>query len=125
MKTFYTTLNYINYIFTSLFLLLSFLGGVLRIGEAHAYALYIAFFLGIFQIVIALLVLINWKHLKLSCRTNVLTYLLLVVLYFVLCFVLVNFFKELEKFIIILAVSLPIFLSIFFTYLLRKITLTL
>ncbi|CAL2112590.1 conserved membrane protein of unknown function [Tenacibaculum sp. 190130A14a] len=118
-------INYVNYVFTFLFLMLLFLGGVMQIDDANALSLYVAFFLGVFQLTIAVLTLIIWRRLEQDCRKYLMTYLSLVILYFVMWFVLAEFFRGLDKVVLIFLVPPPILLSVFFTYLLHKITLVL
>ncbi len=91
--------------------------------EFFVYGLYIAFLLGIYQLLSFLTTLIFLKFYKLKRKKEILLYISSVVIYFLGGFIISNFYKGDSQSIplIILLISIPILLSIFWTYILESI----
>ena len=91
--------------------------------EIFVYALYIAFVLGIYQLVSFLISLIFFKKYNLNRKKEIVTYISIVILYFLIGFIISSNYNGDGKNIplIIFLVSIPILLSIFWTYILESI----
>ncbi len=81
------------------------------------YSLWIAFFLGIFQVACSFVPLITWNRLNKSLKKNVLIYLFVVIFYFLIWYLL-DHFKMNNRFSIVIYIlfTIPILLSFYFTY---------
>ena len=91
--------------------------------ETFVYAVYLAFILGIYQLVSFLISLIFLKRYKLNRKKEIATYISIVGFYFLIGFMISSNYNDGGKSIplIILLVSIPILLSIFWTYILESI----
>lgn len=91
--------------------------------ENFVYALYIAFVLGAYQLFSFLISLIFLKRYKLKRKKEFLFYISSVVLYFLIGYIIFSNYKGNGQNIplMILLVSVPILLSIFWTYILESI----
>jgi uncharacterized membrane protein YfcA len=87
------------------------------------YSLYIAFVVGCFQVFSALITLLYFLKLERVKRKLLIIYLISAVLYFVLGYLLVNYYvgETQTIFITIITFSVPVALSIFWTYILETL----
>ena len=121
MKTTTLILIWINRIIMTPFLITLLLS--LFDNGFFIYPMYIAFVLGIYQLATFLITLFVIYKVRTGKLTEVITYITVVILYFLIgYFVIDNFSKSDYRILIqIFLISVPILLSIFWTYILESI----
>ena len=93
--------------------------------EFFIYSMYIAFVLGIYQLLSFLTSLLLIKKLEKNKTRQILFYINIVLIYFVCCYIISSNYKGITEDIIttVALVSVPIILSLFWTYILESIKL--
>lgn len=121
MKNLIKTISWINRLLMFPFVL-TLLMSILN-NESFVYSLYIAFILGLFQLSSFLLTLFCWNKLKDKNKKYLIIYILLVFTYFFLGFLQAQLNNNLNQniFLTIVFVSVPIILSIYWTYVIEII----
>ncbi len=121
MKNIIKIANWLNRVIMIPFIL-SLLGTIFN-KEIFIYSMYIAFVLGIYQLLSFLISLFLIKTLNSKMKKQIITYISIVVFYFFMVFILFYNFKGSSKSISLITffVSLPICLSLFWTYILELI----
>ena len=120
MKTIFSIITWINRILMAPFLL----SLLISIIDSHniLYSMYIAFVVGCFQVFSYLLSLFYIKRIEPIHKKSSLTYIVLVVFYFLTWYLLDRFrVNSGSSFFICYLFSLPVLLSIFWTYILESI----
>lgn len=121
MKNLIKTISWVNRLLMFPFVL-TLLMSILN-NESFVYSLYIAFILGLFQLSSFLLTLFCWNKLKDKNKKYLIIYILLVFTYFFLGFLQAQLNNNLNQniFLTIVFVSVPIILSIYWTYIIEII----
>lgn len=121
MKTTISIMTWINRIIMIPFLI-SLLIAIFE-NELFIYSMYIAFVLGIYQIVSFLATLFFIKKVGSRKVKEMVTYILIVLFYFLISFLIAEHYSgsNLKSLFLFLVVAVPILLSIFWTYILESI----
>ena len=121
MKNTIKILNWINRILMIPFILILLISIIEN--EFFIYPMYIAFVLGIYQLLSFLITLFMIKKLEIRKVNEIITYIIIVILYFLIGYFIIEDYSK-SGFKTILQISLigvPIILSIFWAYILESI----
>lgn len=121
MKTLISILKWINRILIIPFLVSLLISSV--DSNYFFYSMYIAFALGCFQVFSSVMTCLYLKKIRIEVRKFILIYISMVVLYFVGFYVLSELYGLFirELFFRIIVVSIPVILSLFWTYIIESI----
>lgn len=115
MKTTIKYITYINRLFEFTFLISILISFV--VDDMRSFALLIAFFLGVYQILSTLITLINWKKITIKIRKHLIIYLCISFIY---CYYTKLDLFGINRDFIYIIYSIPILLSIFISYQFEK-----
>lgn len=119
MKTHLSIMTWINRIIIIPFLLCLFLG-IIEIAFFY-YAAYIAFAIGVFHIFSSLLTLFYINKIEKKMKSLTLIYIASVALYFISLFIIIEYYINKQSIVNIVLYSIPVILSLFWSYILESI----
>tara|TARA_R110001606_G_scaffold184198_1_gene331041 strand:+ start:510 stop:956 length:447 start_codon:yes stop_codon:yes gene_type:complete len=118
MKNTIKILAWINRIIMIPFLLL-LLMGIIKY-ESLYYAAYVAFVLGIYQVLSSLLTILFFNRLSKQTKNNLFTYFFIVIFYFLAWYLIEKYNYDLSFMIYTFFIT-PVLLSVFWTYILESV----